>query len=779
MLFSTRNMPLVRKCALLVVITAVVVFGCLIVFNSIQNRNATLSSLESSTRLDAELLARLVEAPMKRGNDAETREVVRLLADNYKNVSVYLAGFNGEITYATDASAVRAPLRERLRTPEARQLAADSLRAPLKVGRLVEADGFSRFLIVSSIPNGKDCHHCHGASKAILGTLVVSKDVTPTINDLKSRTLSNIALSLAGMCLLIAALLLFLRRTVVRPVAELAAASGKVAGGDFDAPFPVPNCLELRSLRDSLAAMIAHLKTELGFSQGLLRGMGLPCVITDTDDRISFMNQRAVDIYNLKGRPEDYKGRLRGEAFFNDPDRMTNTKKVLLNNADIEDEPYTFTVGGRTRHVLVNAARLLDVDGKLLGAFTLMTDVTESVRQREIIRVQNERIAQVAQAASVVSGRLAGAAARISEQIDATSRMAQEQDAASARSAGAMRAVAEEAGRVSASAGDTARTAESTRQEADEGVRIVEGVTGGINRAAQETSVLAENMRELGQKAESISQVITLIEEVADQTNLLALNAAIEAARAGEAGRGFAVVADEVRKLAEKTMQATTDVAAAVRAIRQGVDAGSAATERAVELTRQTTQLADSSGERLNRILDVSRQVADTVAGIAKATEEQAAAGGRMLESIKSISGKARDTTDNMQASDGHVRDLSALSGELKKIIDGMRSERRAEPRFQLRDPYNMHVSFSGRKIEAVLLDVSRSGARLCFNAPAGLEGGETIVLHAEAGPFDAVLAGREARVMWADGPQAGLAFAEPVEGDLEALTRAVGGNRA
>ena len=72
--------------------------------------------------------------------------------------------------------------------------------------------------------------------------------------------------------------------------------------------------------------------------------------------------------------------------------------------------------------------------------------------------------------------------------------------------------------------------------------RQVEGVTGGINRAAQETSVLAENMREPGQKAESISQVITLIEEVADQTNLLALNAAIEAARAGEAGRGFAVV---------------------------------------------------------------------------------------------------------------------------------------------------------------------------------------------------------------------------------------------
>ncbi len=673
MLFSTRNMPLVRKCALLVVITAVVVFGCLIVFNSIQSRNATLSSLESSTRLDAELLARLVEAPMKRGNDAETREVVRLLADNYKNVSVYLAGFNGEITYASDASAVRAPLRERLRTPEARQLAADSLRAPLKVGRLVEGDGVSRFLMVSSIPNGKDCHHCHGASKAILGTLVVSKDVTPTINDLKSRTLSNIALSLAGMCLLIAALLLFLRRTVVRPVAELAAASGKVAGGDFDAPFPVPNCLELRSLRDSLAAMIAHLKTELGFSQGLLRGMGLPCVITDTDDRISFMNQRAVDIYNLKGRPEDYKGRLRGEAFFNDPDRMTNTKKVLLNNADIEDEPYTFTVGGRTRHVLVNAARLLDVDGKLLGAFTLMTDVTESVRQREIIRVQNERIAQVAQAASVVSGRLAGAAARLSEQIDATSRMAQEQDAASARSAGAMRAVAEEAGRVSASAGDTARTAESTRQEADEGVRIVEGVTGGINRAAQETSVLAENMRELGQKAESISQVITLIEEVADQTNLLALNAAIEAARAGEAGRGFAVVADEVRKLAEKTMQATGQVTRAVEEIQRSVSGNGKTTEQMVNVMSESSRRAGQSGEALERIRQMAARTAEGMRAIASAADGQCETSREVSETVDRINALSDETARNMSASAEAVAELSRLARELDAIIEGMR----------------------------------------------------------------------------------------------------------
>ena len=199
-------------------------------------------------------------------------------------------------------------------------------------------------------------------------------------------------------------------------------------------------------------------------------------------------------------------------------------------------------------------------------------------------------------------------------------------------------------------------------------------------------------------------------------------------------------------------------------------------------LAEKITKLGKQQGwsqEELAARLDVSRQAADTVAGIAHATEEQAAVGGEMLEMIKSISDKARDTTDNMRASDGYVRELSKLSGELKKIIDSMRSERRAEPRYLLRDPYRLNVFFGGREVEATLADVSRSGARLCFAAPPALEGGASVVLHAVAAPFDTLFADREARIIWVDGPQAGLAFAEPAEGDLEAIIRSVGGDRA
>ncbi|EGW51040.1 hypothetical protein HMPREF1022_01893 [Desulfovibrio sp. 6_1_46AFAA] len=582
-------------------------------------------------------------------------------------------------------------------------------------------------------------------------------------------------LTVLGCCLA----LWLLIRGISAPLARLKDHAGRVAQGEFS-NVPIRQADEVGQLAEAFNIMVGHIKEKLGMSQGIMRGITLPFAAFDVDCRLIYVNRAMLACWGHSGSPEDYLGRNAGEFFYADPHRETLCDQVMGERHEILNYEVTReNFKGQVKRVAMDVSPLWDLDGTLIGCFTLHRDLTDIHAQQERIAALNERIYQSADEARDISGRQARAFEKLSGQLRTTGDMAEEQAQASLAAADGIRSMVEIMSEVAAGAGRAAGDSKSAEEEAGSGVEVVRETIACIARVAEQTAAVAEGMGELGAHAAGIGRILELITDVADQTNLLALNAAIEAARAGEAGRGFAVVADEVRKLAEKTMQATTDVAAAVRAIRQGVDAGSAATERAVELTRQTTQLADSSGERLNRILDVSRQVADTVAGIAKATEEQAAAGGRMLESIKSISGKARDTTDNMQASDGHVRDLSALSGELKKIIDGMRSERRAEPRFQLRDPYNMHVSFSGRKIEAVLLDVSRSGARLCFNAPAGLEGGETIVLHAEAGPFDAVLAGREARVMWADGPQAGLAFAEPVEGDLEALTRAVGGNRA
>ena len=583
------------------------------------------------------------------------------------------------------------------------------------------------------------------------------------------------ALTVLGCCLA----LWLLVRGISTPLARLKDHAGRVAEGEFSS-VPISQGDEVGQLAEAFNIMVRHIKEKLGISQGIMRGITLPFAAFDVNCRLAYVNRAMLNCWGHSGQPEDYLGQTAGEFYYADAQRETLCHQVMAERREILNYEVTReNFKGEVKRVAMDVSPLWDLDGTLIGCFTLHRDLTEIHAQQERIAALNERIYLSADEARDISGRQTHAFEQLSEQLRTTGGMAEDQAKASLDAAQGIRSMAETMSEVAARAGRAAGDSKSAEEEAAGGVEVVRQTIACIAKVAEQTAAVAKDMEALGAHAAGIGRILGLITDVADQTNLLALNAAIEAARAGEAGRGFAVVADEVRKLAEKTMQATTEVAAAVQAIQQGVDSGGAATERAVELTRQTTQLADSSGERLNRILDVSRQAADTVAGIAHATEEQAAVGGEMLEMIKSISDKARDTTDNMRASDGYVRELSKLSGELKKIIDSMRSERRAEPRYLLRDPYRLNVVFGGREVEATLADVSRSGARLCFAAPPALEGGASVVLHAVAAPFDTLFADREARIIWVDGPQAGLAFAEPAEGDLEAIIRSVGGDRA
>ena len=165
-----------------------------------------------------------------------------------------------------------------------------------------------------------------------------------------------------------------------------------------------------------------------------------------------------------------------------------------------------------------------------------------------------------------------------------------------------------------------------------------------------------------------------VISDIADQTNLLALNAAIEAARAGEAGRGFAVVADEVRKLAEKTAHATTEVRTAIGGIQSGTNTAAAQMDTAVERVTLATGLAQRSGEALAEIVDMVESAGDQVRSIATAAEQQSATSEEINRAVSSISVIASETDNAMAQSTEAVGALVAQTKKLEQLIAALRS---------------------------------------------------------------------------------------------------------
>ena len=218
---------------------------------------------------------------------------------------------------------------------------------------------------------------------------------------------------------------------------------------------------------------------------------------------------------------------------------------------------------------------------------------------------------------------------------------------------------------VAKNASATADLSTSMRQRAAEGAEVVFQSVQAIGNVQKDALVLKEEMTKLAEHAGAISQIMGVISDIADQTNLLALNAAIEAARAGEAGRGFAVVADEVRKLAEKTMSSTSDVGNAIGAIQKSVDSSIRQVDVTAGNVESATTLSQKSGEALREIVGMVDQTVDQVRGIATSSEEQSAATESITQTVTQVSSIAAETATIMHTS---ARAVAALADEAKKL---------------------------------------------------------------------------------------------------------------
>ncbi len=227
---------------------------------------------------------------------------------------------------------------------------------------------------------------------------------------------------------------------------------------------------------------------------------------------------------------------------------------------------------------------------------------------------------------------------------------------------------------IARSTGSTTDAANETQRNAAEGADIVAKVIESISLVDDKARYLQQSMEQLGSQAAGISRILDVISDIADQTNLLALNAAIEAARAGEAGRGFAVVADEVRKLAEKTMQATAEVGNAVRSIQSSTQDNLQGMESASKAVQASTELAGAAGNSLHHIVEIARGTAEQVQSIAVAAEEQSATCEEMTHTTESIRMLADDTMDIMGNAERAVHALNDAVGRLMDLTEELRS---------------------------------------------------------------------------------------------------------
>ncbi len=267
------------------------------------------------------------------------------------------------------------------------------------------------------------------------------------------------------------------------------------------------------------------------------------------------------------------------------------------------------------------------------------------------------------------------ASEELSAQIEQSSRGAEEQAHRIGETATAMEEMNATVIEVAKNASNAAQSADQAKTKAAEGAKVVGMVVASIGQVRHQSQEMKNDMGSLGKQAEGIGQILNVISDIADQTNLLALNAAIEAARAGEAGRGFAVVADEVRKLAEKTMTATKEVGEAIRGIQEGTIKNIGNVERVGDTIEEVTKLAGSSGESLREIVALAEVTTDQVRSIATASEQQSSASDEINHSIEDVNRVSTETSEAMRQSAQAVGELANQAQILKTLIADMRAD--------------------------------------------------------------------------------------------------------
>ncbi|MHB1076854.1 methyl-accepting chemotaxis protein [Thiobacillus sp.] len=328
---------------------------------------------------------------------------------------------------------------------------------------------------------------------------------------------------------------------------------------------------------------------------------------------------------------------------------------------------------GRNQEAIL---RLMDELGELAeGNLTINASVTEDItgavadsinytveELRTLVRGINNAAQQMDQAASQagqVSDSLQQAAHRQTVEIEGTS--------------AAVVSLAQSVQQVSGNAAESARVAEQSLAAAEKGQQAVANAIASMNGLREQIQETSKRIKRLGESSQEIGEIVELISDITEQTNVLALNAAIQAASAGEAGRGFSVVAEEVQRLAERSADATKQIAAIVKTIQSDTHDTVAAMEVSTQGVVEGAKLSDAAGQTLAEIGDVSKKLAGLIADISSATQNQAESTAKVAETMQDIKSISAQTSSGTQQTAESIGGMKQLAQDLKNSVAGFK----------------------------------------------------------------------------------------------------------
>ncbi len=320
--------------------------------------------------------------------------------------------------------------------------------------------------------------------------------------------------------------------------------------------------------------------------------------------------------------------------------------------------------------------RLLNEMGNLAdGDLTVQASVTEDVtgaiadsinftieELRTLVRGINSATDQVAKAttdAQAISNRLYEASQRQNKEIQQAS--------------ASVLQMAQSINEVSQTAAQSARVAQQSLAAAEKGGQAVHNQITGMNEIRTQIQDTAKRIKRLGESSLEIGEIVELISDITEQTNVLALNAAIQAASAGEAGRGFTVVAEEVQRLAERSGEATKQIEAIVKTIQADTQDAVAAMEKSTVGVVEGTKLSDAAGQALDEIRKVSRELAELIGGISAQTQKQSASVSDVTRGMQGILKITEETTEGTKQTNVSIGQLTKLAAELRSSVAGFK----------------------------------------------------------------------------------------------------------